>query len=1131
MSLWLASLLALGMVAALFAVAALVERSPLARLGRVRLVAYALGLGVYCTSWTFYGAVGSAVRDGWAYLPIYVGPLLLLLLAPRFLALLSRAVAEEKASTVSDFIAARFGHDVVVARLVTVIALAGTVPYIALQLRSIGLALALASGRDVAVPVMIAAAGVLALFAILFGARRFELSGRSEGLVYAIGLESAIKLVALALVAGLALYALSESAVAARTAGVQQLAAAFRPGPLEHDVPVILVISVMAVLVLPRQFYMALVEAGEAEDLPRARLGFAAYLAVMTLLVLPIALAGVTLLGGNASPDLYVLALPAALGQPWLLGAALLGGISAASSMVIVDATALATMVSNDLVFPTIIRGAGAAGGGTIGQRLLVTRRVSIVAIVALALAWDLLVSPERSLASIGLVAFAAMAQFTPHLLMAALGSGRDPWAARASLGVGLGLWLYTLALPPVLPAPWLAMLAHGPLDPVRLFGIDLGSPLSHGVLWSLGANLATLALVNARRFSPPPLARPARWRQRVSNQGDLATLAASFVGEERASQEFPPALRGQPVDRRTAHRAQEMIATVVGAAPARALVASALAGGQMALSDVARLLDEGGQSLRFSRQLLAATFENIEAGISVVDAELNLVAWNSRYLELFDYPAGLVHVGVPVADLIRHNARRGDFGPWDRVDLIEHHVEKRLEHLRRRLIHSFERVRPDGRVIKTVGGPMPGGGYVMSFTDTTGEAQARAELERTLEQLEERVAARTAELSQANGQLARATRDKTRFLAAASHDLLQPLHAARLFTAAIERDPGLTAPDLVKRVERSIIAAEHLLRALLDISKLDSGGVQPVPEPIDLAPFLADIVEGIRPLAQDKGLRLRLGPLDGALHTDPGLLRSVLQNFLTNAVRYTPAGGVLLGVRRRGDQLRIDVIDSGIGIAPEMHEAVFGEFTRLGEVDADGLGLGLATAQRIVQLLGGQIELASAQGRGSRFSLVLPAARIAAASPRRRARNKPAAPAPAQGRSLRVLVIDNEPSVVEATCALLAAMGHQPLPARTAREALALAGAAEVVLADYHLDDGDNGLDLIAALRLARPGLPAALITAERARTVARRAVRMEVLLLAKPMAPEALLAFLAEAGAEAGAEAAAASVLEVEA
>jgi Na+/proline symporter/CheY-like chemotaxis protein len=1127
MSLWLASLLALGMVAALFAVAALVERSPLARLGRVRLVAYALGLGVYCTSWTFYGAVGSAVRDGWAYLPIYVGPLLLLLLAPRFLALLSRAVAEEKASTVSDFIAARFGHDVVVARLVTVIALAGTVPYIALQLRSIGAALALASGRDVAVPVMIAAAAVLALFAILFGARRFELSGRSEGLVYAIGLESVIKLVALALVAGLAIYALSESAVAARTAGVQQLASAFRPGPLEHDVPVILVISVMAVLVLPRQFYMALVEAGEAQDLPRARLGFAAYLAVMTLLVLPIALAGVTLLGGNAPPDLYVLALPAALGQPWLLGAALLGGISAASSMVIVDATALATMVSNDLVFPTIIRGAGAAGGGTIGQRLLFTRRVSIVAIVALALAWDLLVSPERSLASIGLVAFAAMAQFTPHLLMAALGGGRDPWAARASLGVGLALWLYTLALPPVLPAPWLAMLAHGALDPVRLFGIDLGSPLSHGVLWSLGANLATLALVNARRFSPPPLARPARWRQRVSNQGDLATLAASFVGEERASQEFPPALRSQPVDRRTAHRAQELIATVVGAAPARALVASALAGGQMALSEVARLLDEGGQSLRFSRQLLAATFENIEAGISVVDAELNLVAWNSRYLELFDYPAGLVRVGVPVADLIRHNARRGDFGPWDRDDLIEHHVEKRLEHLRRRLIHSFERVRPDGRVIKTVGGPMPGGGYVMSFTDTTGEAQARAELERTLEQLEERVAARTAELSEANGQLARATRDKTRFLAAASHDLLQPLHAARLFTAAIERDPGLTAPDLVKRVERSIIAAEDLLRALLDISKLDSGGFQPVPEPIDLAPFLADIVEGIRPLAQDKGLQLRLGPLDGALHTDPGLLRSVLQNFLTNAVRYTPAGGVLLGVRRRGADLRIDVVDSGIGIAPAMHEAVFGEFTRLGEVDAEGLGLGLATAQRIVQLLGGRIELASAQGRGSRFSLVLPAARVPAASPRRRARDKPAVPVLAQGRSLRVLVIDNEPAVVEATCALLAAMGHQPLPARTAREAVALAAAAEGVLADYHLDDGDNGLDLIAALRLARPGLPAALITAERARTVARRAARMEVLLLAKPVAPEALLAFLAEAGADA----AEASVLEVEA
>jgi PAS domain S-box-containing protein len=213
-----------------------------------------------------------------------------------------------------------------------------------------------------------------------------------------------------------------------------------------------------------------------------------------------------------------------------------------------------------------------------------------------------------------------------------------------------------------------------------------------------------------------------------VTDLAGLVELTASFIGRERADQEFPGIRKGQPLDRRSAKRAQDLIARVVGTSSARALVTSALAGGTMSLPEVTRLLDEGGQSLRFSRQLLAATFENIDAGISVVDADMHVIAWNSRYLELFDYPPGMVRTGVPVAELIRHNAQRGDFGAGD----VEFHVAKRLGHLRRGLEHSFERLRKDGRVIKTVGGPMPGGGYVMSFTDISEDARVREELRRT---------------------------------------------------------------------------------------------------------------------------------------------------------------------------------------------------------------------------------------------------------------------------------------------------------------------------------------------------------------------------------------------------------------
>ena len=1105
MDLRTAALLALALIVILFALAAWVEaRGPrLDRHVRLRHATYTLALGVYCTSWTFYGAVGSAVREGWNYLPIYVAPILLLLAAPRFLTQLAEAVAEEQAATVSDFIAARFGHDVVIARLVTVIALLGTIPYVALQLRSIGTALAVVSGQPSTSGMMIAAALLLALFAILFGVRRFELAGRSEGLLYAIGLESLVKLIALAAVAGVAFVLLDWSAPAT-TSGLAQLGERFDPARLSGETLIIALISALAIIALPRQFYMALVEARAPDDLVRARFGLAAYLGVMALLVLPIALAGVVVLDGRTSPDLYVLQLPAEADYRWVVVAALLGGIAAAASMAIVDSTALSTMVSNDLIFPTLMRGARRAEAGAIGRRMLIVRRGSVLGIMALALAWALLVSPKDSLASIGLIAFAGMAQFTPHLIMAAYGRGRDPLPARASLSVGLALWLYTLALPPILPAAWLDWLGQTPFDPLHLLGMGDISPLVHGVFWSLGANLAVLAAFAARKVSAAPLPRLVRAARPVTDLAELVQLTASFVGRERVEAEFPGVQRGQSISRPDAQRAQRLIASVVGASSARSLVASALAGGTMNLSEVTQLLDKGGQSLRFSRQLLASTFENVDAGISVVDAEMNLIAWNSRYEDIFRYPPDLLRVGVPVADLIRHNAARGDFGPGD----TEYHVQKRLGHMRRGQEHSFERQRNDGRVIKTVGGPMPGGGYVMSFTDISEEARVREELRRTLDELETRVSERTRELSEANRRLAKADREKTRFLAAASHDLLQPLHAARLFTAALDRDVDGRAGQLVRRVDSAIVAAEDLLRALLDISKLDAGGVTPRPEPVQLAAFLTDLADSFRPLAEEKGLELRLGPVPGTVRTDPGLLRSVMQNFVTNAVRYTPAGGIVIGVRRRGDEWRIDVVDTGVGIEPGQLGAVFGEFTRLGQVEVEGLGLGLALVERITRLLGGRVDVASNPGRGSRFSLILPAldgVEVAAAAQGERRTGD-------LGHALTVLVVDNDERIVEASMALLEGLGHHPLGAADITGGLALCDRADVLLADYQLDNGENGLDLIAAVRQRRPALPALLVTAESGAAMKARAAALGVAIMAKPVDPQALARFLDE-------------------
>lgn len=1101
MGLGLAALYALALIGVLFVVAALVERRADAARARPRLrhFAYTLALGVYCSSWTFYGAVGSVVRDGWNYLPIYVAPCLVLLLGPGFLRRMAAAVQAEKATTISDFIAARFGHDPGIARIVTVIALCGIVPYVALQLRSIGSAIAVVSDSSVSTPIMIAASAMLALFAILFGARRYEIAGRNEGMLFSIALESIIKLVALLIVAGVAVEVLLAAPQPRLDAGWQVLSQRFSPAHLTLEFAVIALVSAMAIIVLPRQFFMGLAEARAVDDLPRARFGLAAYVAAMAALVLPIALAGLVALPADASPDLFVLRLPEAAGERWAVIAALLGGISSAAAMAIVDSTALATMVSNDLIFPAVLRAERDDGASDLGRQMMVVRRSAIFGIVALALAWALLLPARNSLASIGLVAFSAMAQFTPHFLLGVYGKDRDPVAGRLSLMVGFALWLWTLALPPILPESWLAALAQTPLDPLRLFGIGNAPPLVHGVLWSLTLNLAVLAATAAGRDPARTLPRLVRGQRPVRNIGELSQLAARFIGEERSVEAFPPALHSAPVDRAAARRAQDLIAGVVGASFARTLVASALAGGQLGLDDVTRLLDEGGQSLRFSRQLLAATFENLPSGISVIDADLNIVAWNSGYIDLFGYPPGLVRVGVPVADLIRFNIARagGD---------IEAQVERRLVRLRARQPYVSDNVRSDGRIIKLVGGPMPGGGYLTSFTDITGEAEVREELERTLEQLEARVSDRTSELSAANLRLAESTREKTRFLAAASHDLLQPLHAARLFSSALGRKVDADARMLVGRVESSIVAAENLLRALLDISKLDAGGIQPNPEKVALAPLLRDIAEGFRPLAEEKGLRLRVGPLPGGVETDPALLRSVLQNLVGNALRYTQTGGVLIGVRRRGDHLRIDVVDSGVGIPAAQQAAIFGEFTRLGEMDAEGLGLGLAIVDRIARLLGLRVEVRSAPGRGSRFSVILPARSVVEQA----AAKAPGTPSVSCG-PLRVLVVDNDPAIIEATGALLGAMGHTMHSAATVAEAMVLAHDADAAFVDFHLDHGEDGIALVDRLRKAHPALAIAMVTAESGASLRRRAARRGIALFVKPADPADLDRFLA--------------------
>ncbi|HBO9324296.1 TPA: PAS domain-containing protein, partial [Pseudomonas aeruginosa] len=319
----------------------------------------------------------------------------------------------------------------------------------------------------------------------------------------------------------------------------------------------------------------------------------------------------------------------------------------------------------------------------------------------------------------------------------------------------------------------------------------------------------------------------------------DLLMLAARFVGEERARQSFIRfAYRqgkgftpNQTANNEWIAHTERLLAGVLGASSARAVVKAAIEGREMQVEDVVRIADEASEVLQFNRALLQGAIENITQGISVVDQSLRLVAWNHRYLELFEYPDGLIYVGRPIADIIRYNADRGLCGPGD----PDMHVAKRLYWMRQGTPHTSERLFPNGRVIELIGNPMPGGGFVMSFTDITAYREAEQGLKGANESLEQRVQERTQELSQLNQELSEAksnaeaaNQSKTRFLAAVSHDLMQPLNAARLFSAALAHQDALPGEvrDLVQHLDSSLRSAEDLITDLLDISRLESGRV-----------------------------------------------------------------------------------------------------------------------------------------------------------------------------------------------------------------------------------------------------------------------------------------------------------------
>src|SRR5829696_8393522 len=589
--------------------------------GPARGTIYALALAVYCTSWTFFGSVGLASRCGLDFLTIYIGPVLVIGLGHRLVERVVRIAKAQNITSIADFVAARYGKSERVAAIVCVIAVVGAVPYIALQLKavsaSLNVFLAAAEGGVIGRPVPVfgdlalVVALVLAGFAVAFGTRHTDATEHQDGLMLAIALESVVKLVAFLVVGAYVAFwmfgGLDEitSRLTERRGDFEFFARTSEPGSFVA----LTLLAGCAALLLPRQFHMAVVENRGVEDVRRLAWLFPLYLVLINIFVIPLALAGLATFGpGEIDRDMTVLGLPLKDGAGHVALVAFLGGLSAATAMVIVETVAIAIMISNHLVLPLVLRRRGFSAdaaradgqkqGSDLGGFVLGVRRIAIVVVTLLGYAYYR-AAGDAALAAIGLLSFAAVAQVAPAFFGGLFWSRGTAFGASAGLAVGFAVWGYTLLLPSLAleGAFWSSFVQQGPfglvsLKPTALFGTTLPQ-LTHGVIWSLALNI--LAYVG---FS---LLRPANALERVQATAfvgvddasiapsfrlfrasvtveDLRATVARYLGEERTNLSFESFARSRGLaltgrsdaDIHLLRYAEHLLASVIGAASSR---------------------------------------------------------------------------------------------------------------------------------------------------------------------------------------------------------------------------------------------------------------------------------------------------------------------------------------------------------------------------------------------------------------------------------------------------------------------------------------------------------------------------------------------------------------------------------
>ncbi len=1111
---------------------------------------YSMTLAIFCTTWAFYGTVRQAATHGWILAPTYFGAIVLITVGWKVFDRIICIAKKENSTTISDFISARYGHSRGIGMVVALLCLFGVVPYIALQLKAVSGSFQLLTQTTSTElnwfgdPTFYIAV-IMAIFSILFGTRTVDSSESHQGIMLAIAFESLVKLVAILAVGGFAVYGIYNGFgdVFSQSFNNSDIARTLTEYSNPSTYLTHALLGAIAIIVLPRHFHVAVVEYRSDKDLKTARWMFPLYLLLINLFLLPlglIALLNQDLLG---SFSFITLRIPLVFEQDWLALLAFIGGFSAGTSMVIISSITLATMICNELVLPLLIKLGWLDENTNIKNRVLTIRRIGIVLVLLFGFFYYRLLSQYHNLSDIGVLSFVAVAQFAPAMLLGLIWHGANRRGAYWGIGVGFGIWMYTLFLPLLTDSGWIdpQFLNHGLLGieflrPYALFGLEGLNPTVHGTFWSLLLNALALVIASlyykpgfadieqAQRFVAPlePTERTNKKKYAISKE-DLQALLQRFLSPAKVSAFFEShsnPMTGRLIDKGLVDEdmlksADRLLGSVLGRRGSDLLLRNLMEGqSSFHYSKLNALMDEVSEVVLFNRDLLNAVLHSLNQGITVIDENQNLVAWNQTFANLYQFPPNYLYVGQNASAVVRFIAQSGGYGSGD----VESLVAARLLEVEHHKPLHYVRETSDGRHIELSGIPIEANLYITVYSDITEYREIETQLRSTNEALEERVAERTQKLVHLNEDLKKANTNKTRFLAAAGHDLVQPLNSASLFSASIinklnrysEKDQQIS--DLLlpvaSHLNQSLTSAESLLSKLLEVSKLDADIVKPSRRVLFLSEILDSLAGEFQPLMEQKNLQLRYVQTNLSVDTDPILLKRILQNLLTNAQRYTSSGSVLLGVRRRGDYADIQVIDTGVGIPKDQQTLVFEEFHRLDSgIEASqtkGLGLGLSIVQRLGSLLEHPVTVRSEPGKGSCFSVSVPVANNLPMEFPQQAKLSMASEF-----SGLILCVDNEQQILDGMSNLLCDWGYRLVTATDLEQAQKNLNQDIPTLAiiDYHLDKGITGLDVMNELTHHwQQSIPCIVVTADYTDEVKQKINDLGYYLLRKPVKPLSL-------------------------